>query len=317
MTASDAPPAGTIELGHEGFYTPADGTLHNRRNAGFFSNCSVALWNLSELHTLHGKQPFRLDFSKAFGSYRNAEQIAAATDLYPLFFATPDPAMVKAAPLPQIPRINHHGLYRLLDYAGIAPALARYFQPSAHARALEAELIARHGIDLGKTIAVVYRGTDKGIEVQLASPERYLRQTQALLAANPGYKVLIQTDELRVRDLFMQALGERCFYLPEMPVSTTTAVVHDLDDQTLRLDRSQFGVLLIAVTHLLAQCAHVINHTGNMALWICLYRGHARQLIQFDETGSVVDFTSLSFYLRNFQLVLKKIRQRAMKHRPA
>jgi hypothetical protein len=307
MTASGAPLTTKIELGHEGFYTPADDTLHSQRNAGFFSNCSVALWNLSELHSRHGRQPSRLDFSKAFGSYRNAAQAAAATDLYPLFFAPPDPTAVKAAPLPQIPWINHHGLYRFLDYGAIGPALARYFQPSARALALEAELIARHGIDLAKTIAVVYRGTDKGIEVKLAAPQAYLEQARKLLAANPGHRVLIQTDELRVRELFMNELGSRCFFLPEMPVSTSAAVVHDLDDAALRLDRSEFGLLLVAVTHLLSRCDLIVNHTGNMALWICLYRGHGKRVVQFDEAGALVDFSSPRFYARRMAWLFGKV----------
>jgi hypothetical protein len=48
-------------------------------------------------------------------------------------------------------------------------------------------------------------------------------------------------------------------------------------------------VLLIAVNHLLAQCDLVVNHTGNMALWLCLFRGHARGVWQFDDEGRAVN----------------------------
>jgi hypothetical protein len=83
-----------------------------------------------------------------------------------------------------------------------------------------------------------------------------------------------------------------------MPVSTTGRVVHDLDDATLGISRCEFGLLLVAVAHLLSKADLVINHTGNMALWIALWRGHARGLYQFDSAGHWVDFANPAFYAR-------------------
>jgi len=186
----------------------------------------------------------------------------------------------------------------------------RYFTPSPHVQAIEAHLIQKYDIDLARTIAVIYRGTDKGIEVRLASPGAYLAQAQKLLRQHPGYRVLIQTDELAVRTMFTQALGPACFFIAEMPVSGGGAVVHDLDDQALSMDRSEFGCTLIAVTHLLSQCALIVNHTGNMALWICLYRGHSKGLVQFDEAGSLVDLASPGFYLRKLGWFAGKVKSK-------
>jgi len=282
--------------------------LYCGHNAGFFSNCSVALWNLAEIQRKQLPLPQRIDFSRAFSSYRNKAQEEQHTDLYPIFFA-PDTRIT----LPRdraLPDIKHHGLYRFLDYKTYTPWVKRYFSLSAQAQGLEATLIQKYQIDFARTIAVVYRGTDKGIEVQLASPDAYLVQARRLLRQHPGYRVLIQTDELAVRSKFTEALGEACFFIAEMPVSSSGAVVHDLDDDALLMDRSEFGCMLTAVTHLLSQCALVVNHTGNMALWICLFRGHAQGLWQFDDTGGLVDLISPHFYMRKLASFTGRVKRK-------
>lgn len=307
MSRSNDIPSGepALELSYQGVFNARDGVLSCGHNAGFFSNCTVTLWNVSELWQRQRRVPTRLDFSRAFSSYRNEAQIVARVDLYPLFFSPgPLPLTDRGA---RMPRINHHGLYGLINYAAYAHCVEAFFQPSAAALDWQRRLVDRYRIVPERTIAVVYRGTDKGREVGLADPQHYLRSAVALLNKHPDFRVWIQTDERRVRQMFVDALKDRCFYLEEMPVSDSGEVVHDLDDRALRLDRSEFGILLVAVTHLLSKSAYVVNHTGNMALWVCLYRGHARGVIQFDEAGGLVDRFSPGFYLHRLRLLWAKL----------
>lgn len=285
-----------LPLAYGGRYRFGTDTLELAHNAGFFSNCTVALWHLCELHRRLGRLPARLDCSHAFSSYRSTAGQMHGRDVHPVFFAplvTPPPAMARA-----LPAIQHHGIQRWTRFERYQPLVRHYFDPGPAARALQQDLIARHRIVLDKTIAVVYRGTDKHVEVALASPRAYLAVARQLLRQHPGHRVWIQTDEPAVRDLFLSSLGTRCFHLPEMPVSPDGAVVHDLPEETLGMTREAFGITLVAVTQLLAQADWVVNHTGNMALWICLYRGHARRVVQFDDHGSRVDLRSPAFYCR-------------------
>jgi hypothetical protein len=295
----------TVMLAYGGRYDSASGVMYCAHNAGFFANCTVALTNMAAVTRRGLPWPGRIDFSAAFSSYRNDGQQIQVTDMYPLYFRSRTDAALPSTPA--MPRVNHHGLYRFLDYARLNDVIARYFTPSIRALEIEDDLIQRYSIDLQHTLAVVYRGTDKGTEVTLGRPEAYLKAAQEFLFRRPDFKVWIQTDELTVRNLFVRSLGDRCFFLREMPVSTNGVVVHCLDDESLSMDRGDFGVLLVAVTHLLSRAAAVINHTGNMALWICLWRGHAQGLIQFDDEGGLVDFGDPRFYLRRCRGVLKKV----------
>jgi len=249
--------------------------------------CTVSLWNLADLQDVRGIFPFRIDYSRNFLFFRNAEQRRRNTDMYPLFFKPKPDAVVD--PRRRLPFVPHHGVYAFLDYQRLNPIIDRFFQPSDRAVEVRADLQRRYSIDPAKTIAVVYRGTDKGTEVMLASPEAFLSKTRQLVDENPGHRVWIQTDEEDVRNLFVHELGDRCFYLNEMPVSNNGVVVHGQNDETLNVDRGEFGVLLIAVNSLLAQADIVVNHTGNMALWLCLWRGHARGVWQFDDEAKSVN----------------------------
>lgn len=300
-----------LALSWRGQYDPAARTLYCGHSAGFFSSCCVTLWNLQETQQAGQAPPDRIDFSQAFASFRNPEQLQRKTDLYPLFFR-PDLARALVG---RLPRVDHHGIYRFLDYVRINPAMARYFRPSERAELLRDDLRRKYRIDPATTLAVVYRGTDKGTEVRVAPPEAYLAQARKLLIRNPGFRVWIQTDERAVRSLFCREFGERCFYLDEMPVSSDGRVMHEQNDDTLQMDRSDFGVRLIAVTSLLAQCAVVVNHTGNMGLWLCLFRGHARGVWQFDDEGRVINPRlpgSLFGALRRFRIkALRKLRRLA------
>lgn len=296
VSPRESTPLERLPLSHAGLYSVHDGTLFCGHQSGFFSTCTVALWNIAEVLERTGEMPRRIDFSRAFRWFRNAEQTRDASDMYPLFFR---PGAVDATRgLTWLPRVRYHGLYRWIDYRRFGLVIERYFQPSEKARAFQSKWIARYDIDSAKTIAVVYRGTDKSTELALASPLAYVDQARKILERHPDFRILIQTDELAVRDLFVQEFGSRCFFIEDMPVSRHGVVVHELDDASLQRDRGEFGVMLVAVTELLSRAAFVVNHTGNLALWVCLWRGHSRGVVQFDSTGGLVDFGSVGFYLR-------------------
>ena len=285
----------TVALSWGSFYDPEQDAILCGHDSGFFSMCSVSLWNLADLQRFRGKIPSRIDYSLNFKAFRNPEQIRQKTDLYPVFFKPHSASLI--SPQRRLPYVAHHGLYSLLNYERLNPVIDRFFRPSDRVLAARAELTRRYDIDPAKTIAVVYRGTDKSTEIKVASPEAFLAVTQQMLIANPGHRVWIQTDEWEVREIFVRAFADRCFYVQEMPVSTNGVVVHGQDDETLSMDRSEFGVLLVAINSLLAQADVVVNHTGNMALWLCLFRGHARGVWQFDDEARVVNPSAPACYV--------------------
>ncbi len=301
-----------LSLSEHGEYNLLERVLYCGHNSGFFSCCSVILWNMHELQKNHHTLPNRLDFSRGFQPYRTVAQHDMHQDMYSLFFQMTDTSPNSI--LPKLPRIDQHGIYRLLPYWRINPFIQQYFKPSDQALAVRDQLVKRYKIESSKTLAIVYRGTDKNTEVTLAKSDSYVLLARKLLTANPEHRLWIQTDELSVREQFCHSFGDRCFFLNEMPVSSNGIVIHQQNDDILLMDRSDFGVLLVAVNSLLAQCDMVINHTGNMALWICLFRGHGRKVWQFDERGMKINPNGLSLligFARHIRIKLTRMLRHA------
>ncbi len=122
-----------------------------------------------------------------------------------------------------------------------------------------------------------YRGTDKGTEITLESPEMYAEAAHAVLKRNPRYRVLVQTDQAQVRDFLAEELGERAFFIYEMPVTDTDNAIHNVIAPG---DQISFGQTLLATVLIMAKTRHLITHTGNMALWTVLHRGGTRRTMQ-------------------------------------
>jgi hypothetical protein len=281
LPSADDDPAHRV-LGHYALYRFEDRSLHLGWHSGFFSNNTVALWSLCEL--LKDRLVVdRIHYLFGFSAYRNCDQPIYEYDLYPDYF-TPDSAVT--LPDPQLIRfVNHHGLYHELNHEWLNPLLNRYFSPSEGIRRIVDAWKVKYRFDGSRTIGVCYRGTDKGTEVKLADPRAYLNVTRNLLKKHPDYRVMIQTDQQQVRDLFLREFGDCCWFIEELPVTSGQASLAHISTRERGVDRHQFGLRILASALLLADCNQLVNHTGNMGLWIALFRGHREHAVQFGATG--------------------------------
>ncbi len=297
-----------IKLSHSSKFDVEKKRLYSGQNSGFFWNCTATLRDIIELHCKYNVLPKSIDFSRAFRKYRAASESCKDIDLYPFFFTTKINTSLELKG--QLSTVKHHGVYRLVNFKLYSPLINRYFGLSEPVLNLQNMLVERYDIEPAKMIAVCYRGTDKYKECKLASPELYLSEAKRLLVRNPDHRVLIQTDDKEVRNLFVDSLGAKCFFFREMPVSGGTTPVHKLSEQAMQMNKMQFGQLLLAVTHLLSNSHYVINHTGNVALWLCLFRGSAERVLQFDKKGKLISGKLVALYRGSYYAL--KFRWRGM-----
>jgi hypothetical protein len=254
--------------------------LHLLHDAGFFSNCTVTLQNLAFLHPSDTKIKVIWGGQKGWrepGRNRN--------NLFEDYFQ-PDVAWNKNDFLPFIPRFDHHGVYEDLHYRKLRAFIKHYFTPSKVVSQRIAEFKSKYGICPENIIGVCYRGTDKSVEVSSISPECYVEETRKLLRHRPNLMVLIQTDQEQVRDLFCKEFSGRAVYIQETPVTRSATVIHQLPPEQLGISKYELGVNVLAAVNILSQCRYVITHTGNVGLWIYLFRGSAHNSCQFRPTVS-------------------------------
>lgn len=283
--SSDAEALSAVLSRYHVDYHEESGVLLPRCDTGFFSNCSFTLATLVHLAHLE-KFPKRIDFSRGFGNYKDDNGEA---DIYPELFRADELARVLIAsawaPHRDLRCPDHHTVYRVLPFSEIDPFIRAYFDPSDTVRTLVASILKKYDIDLGSTVGLCYRGTDKATEVAVARPEDYVRAVLPL--CRKGVRVLVQTDQAQAKDLFLSEIPNS-FAFDEMPTTASATVLHKFDAAALQMKKLDFAKQLLATTIVLSRCSRIVNHCGNMALWIALFRGNANGMTQFDQKGRLV-----------------------------
>src|SRR5208282_4477530 len=255
-------------------YTHVDGDqLDVTLNSGFFANCSATLGGLARIHPC--ERYVKVNWSRQ-DLWRDEDQ--AGKNLFELYFhpnSNLDPhALANLSP------ISSHTVCRDLRFDKLTPYIENYFAPSEIVRNKLDELDDKYEIDYDNTIGLWYRGTDKFTERVPVPPRYYVDEVRRLIRKNSRLRVLLQTDQEQVRDIFLGQLGGHAFYLSELPVTKSLIGIHYMSREDRGISNFEFGTTLLAVVNIFARCRYVVTHTGNVGIWIYLYRGTARNTFQ-------------------------------------
>lgn len=267
-------------------------TVRMSHDSGFFSVCSALLETLTRLQAW-GTPVAGIDCS---GTHTVSRDGREPPDVHAALFAhDPDAALPDledtAAELGPFSSSHCHWHYRSLRFDSLSPFIRRHFIPAPAGLELEARMIAEAGIDPDRTIALYYRGTDKYSEVTPTDVDRFIGAAEEILAAEPGLRVLVQSDQAQVRDAVSRHFGDRCLWFETLPVTTGQIGLHhsgvDLQ-QTYGISRFAMAQHFLAAVRIMARSRYVITGTTNVGLWIALYRGHAERFWQFDSVQELI-----------------------------
>jgi len=185
-----------------------------------------------------------------------------------------------------LPGWGHHNLHRHKELVDINQYFTKCFKPNKSLEEHQTRLEKKYNIDYENTLGVCFRGTDKHTEVSLAEPAVWITAAKDILKTNKNLRIFIQTDQEQVRDLFVNEFKSDCFFVEEMPVTTTNTVIHQLKLENF--DKLGFTKNLNCVVQMLSKCKFLVNHTGNTGKAISVYRGTAENLWQIDGGGQLV-----------------------------
>jgi hypothetical protein len=246
-----------------------DNVFYAKQDSGFFSICSLVLFELSR-----GPSSIqRVDASEVFSYYS-----PKGVDAWPLFFENqPDVIIRDSNRNPFARRRRNHSVYSNLPIFRARKHLIKFFTPSTEVLDKTRALIRKYSIEPNNTLVICYRGTDKSTEITPEPVGDYISEAKKVLKKHAGLRVLIQTDQEQVKQTLLQEFGPSAFFIEEMPTTTGATVIHKLIARDRRID---FGQTLLATVLIMALSKYVISHTGNMSLWIALFRGNTRRFTQ-------------------------------------
>lgn len=247
-------------------------------NCGFYSN-EFQVFNSLLILLRHGIIPERVDYSLGYRHFKKEPE----KDIYPDFHKIDPTKELNLYSIVELPDANKYrpDLYRFDVYNQIRD---RFFGPSEIIKERVQFLKNKYNINPEKTISVLYRGTDKGTELTLAHPQRYLELVQKLLKNNPEFKVLIQTDQTQVIELFCNQFGDKVIFFEETPSTTSNTAIWSLMEKS-GSDSIDWSQWVDAALRCVAECKYLINHTGNVSFFTNLYRGNLKRVYQFNELG--------------------------------
>jgi hypothetical protein len=176
--------------------------------------------------------------------------------------------------------------YRDLNFAYTNQLLSNYFAPSAPVVKAKTEMLRRYQIRPDRTVAVLYRGTDKRKESPAAPFEAFADRVDAILRRGGERPVFVQTDSRGLLESLESQFASVVHAQELMPIARQDVARPALLARWLRTEDAQ---RFLAVLLILAECASLVTTSGNVGLWATLYRGHARGLHQWASPGLISD----------------------------
>jgi len=243
-------------------------------NAGFFSCCSVKLYRIVEFINSNKKIPDFVDSSQQFKWYKNDKSKDITFDFFENYNNITDVNIIH-------PINYNHGHqfknYSNLDYNNIQPLIKKYFSPSDEIKDTMNHIEKKYNLKYENICVLFYRGNDKNTETKKCGYHEYLKYANQLLQENPNIIFLIQSDETEFID-FMTNLFPNSFYFKD----EIRHMKHckDTVDKKMSSQNYEFSKKYLAITIIMSKCNFIICGSGNCDIWIMLYRGNNKNVIQ-------------------------------------
>jgi len=252
-------------------YNQENNTLSlDKHDCGLLSNASVTFKSLLSIHESTVK-PIKIFWPHA-STWNKSDRLER--NVYDLYFKTINNDV----------KLNKQNIYfnamigecSKFNFSDLAPIRDTYFNLADEVNNRLQLFIQKYNIDFEHTISILYRGTDKLLEVPKVHPQYYLKNIN-LINGLSNYKILIQTDEQQVLDYFKRQLKDQSFYIEEMPLAKLDRAMHL---QQNAISNYELGVNYLAVISILSKCKYVIFDTNNASLWTCIFRGSINNTCQ-------------------------------------
>ena len=249
--------------------------LKTTHNAGFFSCCSVKLCNLVTFINSNQKVPDSVDSSQQFEWYKNDTN--RDKDITLDYFQHYDDIDV-----PIIHPINYHRdhqfiNYNDLDYERTTPLIKKYFSPSVEINEIMIHIEQKYRLMYENICLLYYRGNDKNTEIKKCGYDEYLNYANQILDQNPNIVFLIQSDETEFIECMTSAFPNSFYFKDEIRHMEKCDSTVDIK---MKSQNYEFSKKYLAITMIMSKCKYIICGSGNCDIWIMLYRGNNKNVIQ-------------------------------------
>jgi hypothetical protein len=241
---------------------------------GFFSCCSVKLYDIVNFINKHSKIPDLVVSSAQFGMYKKNK-----VDVTYEYFEHYDNIKDVTIQWPINYHHNHQFMdYSKLDYNKIIPLVKKYFSPSEQILSNVESLKQKYQLDYDNICVLFYRGNDKITETPLCNYSEYLNYANLIIERQPNILFLIQSDETEFIEFMREKFPNNSFYFNDEirhMKKCISSVDYKMSDKN-----HEFSKYYLAITITMAKCKYIICGSGNCSIWIMLYRENNKNVYQ-------------------------------------
>jgi len=190
---------------------------------------------------------------------------------------------------------DQYRIYDTLPISSVQPFIKKYFQPNNKIKKIIRQIENDYkltGVEYDQTCTVLHRGTDKAKETKIPSVADIRRQVDKIIDINPNIILLLQSDCAPFLNEMKKAYNDRyiCF---DKYIRTVDPSIGDRDwasvdlqpvgdsDTTLGERNNASLQRFLAIINILSRSKYVVSETGNCGTWLSFYRGHARNMVQY------------------------------------
>ena len=250
--------------------------LRITHSCGFFSCCSVRLSEIVGFINLHKQLPSIVDSSEQFRWYKNDTNYNR--DITFDYFENDNVTDVDIT----VPINYHHEHqyinYSDLDYKSLTPLVKKYFYPSIEINENINRIEKKYNLNYENICVLFYRGNDKNRETSKCGYDEYLNYANQLLEKDQNIVFLIQSDETEFIEFMTNQFPNNSFYFRDEIRHMNKC--DDTVDMRMRSQNYEFSKKYLAITIIMSKCKYIICGSGNCDVWIMLYRGNNKNVIQ-------------------------------------
>ena len=255
--------------------------LKINHSAGFFSCCSVKLYNIIRHFNKYKKLPEIINYENEFDMY-NPFNKSITND----FFETNNMNILYTE-FVDFYLLYQFNYYNRIKYNQLNIFIEKYFTLSQEIIDIKNSLLEKYKIDQHNCIALYYRGTDKIVETKLGPFLEYYQYVEHIIKKNPNIILLVQTDSQLFID-FIKSKYTNIIIISELQSSYNNIGTHFQNNKLENYNQIKY---LLATIHIISECKYIVTSSGNCSLWALLYRGNSNNVYQYLENKFIQSIT--------------------------
>jgi hypothetical protein len=242
-----------------------DQVLVVNHNAGFFSCYTVRLSNILSFFNENKKCPKQVDSSKQFLNYK-IDFSKDYTNEYISLDESLNIEYINYVKITNEDREEQFSNYKNINFKCIEPFIKKYFLPSNNILKIVNELEVKYDLNYEELAVFYYRGTDKFVETNICDYYSYIEKAKKIKKDNPNIRFLLTSDEINLIELFKKNFPDTIVF-EEVLSNMSRSFIH--------------SQLILASVLIMSKAKHIICTSGNVSLWIILFRGHNNNIHQY------------------------------------